>query len=164
MLASLILLAAASGPLQDLAELDRRIADFTGAAVGEDGGAIQPIDRRLRLHACDSIAEMDWRTAERTTLVVRCPDAGGWRLYVPVRAARAAAPAVAARPIAIQRGDAVAIAVEGRGFSVSRPGEAMEEGAVGDWIKVRPVTGKSRRAEVMRARIVRPGVVALPAG
>ena len=64
----------------------------------------------------------------------------------------------------MQRGDAVSISVAGQGFSISRPGEALESGAVGDWIKVRPAMAGNRRADIMRARITGPGVVTLTTG
>jgi flagella basal body P-ring formation protein FlgA len=51
------------------------------------------------------------------------------------------------------------IAVRGRGFSVQQPGEAVEGGAVGDWIFVRTAP----KAEALRARIERPGLVVIPA-
>ena len=78
---------------------------------------------------------------------------------MPVRPSPAAAAQEAA--IAVQRGDAVTISVAGQGFSISRPGEALESGAVGDWIKVRPAIPGNRRADIMRARITAPGVVTL---
>ena len=62
----------------------------------------------------------------------------------------------------IARGDAVTIAVSGQGFSVSQPGEALEAGAVGAWIKVRTVqTGRSQ-GDAMRAQVIRPGLVGVP--
>ena len=152
-------LLAATGPVQDLGALDWQIADFTGAAIGEDGGAIQPLDRRLKLRPCGARVDIAWRSEQRDTLVLQCPDAGGWRLYMPVRPSPAAAAQEAA--IAVQRGDAVTISVAGQGFSISRPGEALESGAVGDWIKVRPAIPGNRRADIMRARITAPGVVTL---
>lgn len=156
-------LLAATGPVQDLGALDWQIADFTGAAIGEDGGAIQPLDRRLKLRPCGAPVDIAWRSEQRDTLVLQCLDAGGWRLYMPVRPLPAAA-AQAEPQIAVQRGDAVTISVAGQGFSISRPGEAMEGGAIGDWIKVRPAAPGNRRAETMRARITAPGVVTLSTG
>jgi flagella basal body P-ring formation protein FlgA len=50
--------------------------------------------------------------------------------------------------------------VRGRGFSVQQQGEAMESGAVGEWIFVRT----ARKAEALRARIERPGLAVVPAG
>ncbi|MGD9665445.1 MAG: flagella basal body P-ring formation protein FlgA [Novosphingobium sp.] len=142
----------------DLDAIDRQVAAFTGAEIGASGGAVQPLDRRLRLNACMAPIALSWRTQAQSTVVVQCPDSGGWRLFVPVRAS--ARPAMAAP--AVNRGDAVSIVVSGGGFSVSRPGEALETGPVGAWIRVRPVTGRGLREEPLRARIERPGVVALP--
>ena len=155
-------LLAAAGPVEDLAALDLRIAEFAGAAIGEDGGATQPLDRRLKLRPCGDPVDIAWRSEQRDTLVLQCPDAGGWRLYMPVRPLPSAAAAQAAPQIAVQRGDAVTISIAGQGFSISRPGEALESGAVGDWVKVRPAIPGNRRADIMRARITGPGVVTLP--
>ena len=48
---------------------------------------------------------------------------------------------------------------EGGGFSLSRQAVALEEGAIGAWIKVRPA--QDRKAEPLRAQVVRPGQVAV---
>lgn len=167
MSAGLLLLAAAlsassSAPFADLDAIDRQVAAFTGAEVGQAGGALTPVDRRLRLQACRSGVALSWRTPAQDAVVVQCGDAGGWRIFVPVRSAGGAGPAGQGGPIAVTRGDAVSIAVQGDGFTVSQPGEAMESGPVGGWIKVRPVTGNIVRGDVMRARIERPGLVSLP--
>jgi len=153
---SALILAAA--PFADLSAIDRQVAAFTGAAIGETGGAMQPVDRRLRLKPCAAPLALSWRTPQRETVQVQCPDAGGWRLFVP---ARGAPPEVAALPV-VNRGDAVMIAVSGSGFTVSRPGEALESGPVGGWIRVRPVATGVRPADPMRVQVIRPGVVGLP--
>lgn len=159
--AVLLLAAAAAAPPQDLHQLDVMIAQFTGASIGEEGGAMQPVDKRLRLTACSSSPEFSWHNEKQTTLIARCTDAGGWRIYVPIRQNLAAPAADPANTVAVSRGDAVSIAVMGGGFSVSRPGEALENGAIGEWISVRPATQDRRRAEPIRARILKPGVVTL---
>ncbi|MCJ2186830.1 flagella basal body P-ring formation protein FlgA [Novosphingobium beihaiensis] len=162
---SLVLLAAAaaSGAFADLDAIDRQVAAFTGAPVGQVGGALTPVDRRLRLQPCRSSIALSWRTATQQSVVVQCGDINGWRLFVPVRRP---APVAAAAPVrvadAVNRGDAVAIAITGDGFTVSQPGEAMESGPVGAWIRVRPASTGRARAEPMRARIERPGLVTLP--
>lgn len=157
----LIYAAAAPGAFADLAAIDRQVAMFTGAAMGEEGGAAAPVDRRLRLRPCGSGLALSWRTAARDSVLVQCGDTGGWRLFVPTRRAVPASLPVPQEP-AVRRGDAVVIAVEEAGFSVSQPGEALEGGTVGEWIRVRPLAlGKGRPAE-MRARIERPGLVSLP--
>jgi len=158
-LALAALLATAAAPVADLATIDARVAAFTGAGIGHPGGAAQPVDRRLRLRACGSEPTLAWHTARRDTVVVQCPDAGGWRLFVPVSGG--AAPAAQALP-AVNRGDAVSIAVSGPGFSVSQPGEALEGGPAGAWIRARPLAAGNRPSEPMRARIVRPGLVEIP--
>lgn len=159
MSASLLLLAATvSAQFADLDAIDRQVAAFTGAAAGEIGGATTPLDRRLRLQACRTGTALSWRTQAHDSVVVQCGDAGGWRLFVPVRAVAAAQ----AGAMAVTRGDAVSIAVSGEGFTVSQPGEALESGPVGGWIKVRPVSAGNARSETMRAQVQRPGLVAVP--
>ncbi len=145
--------ALAQSAVADLAEIDRAVARFTGAPIGAPGGAAMPVDRRLRLAPCRAPLALGWYGPRRDTVEVSCPVAGGWRLYVPLAgvAQSAAAPLVA-------RGDAVTITVSGEGFAVSQPGEALEAGGEGEWIKVRGVNPK---APVLRARVLRPGLVGI---
>jgi flagella basal body P-ring formation protein FlgA len=138
------------------------VAAFTGVPAGGMGGAMLPTDRRLRLALCRSPLAMSWRTARRDSLIVECPDPGSWHLFVPVRSAQAT-PAAAAAPV-VMRGESVTIAVAGEGFAVTQPGEAMEAGAVGDWIRVRSVRSGQPQGDAMRARITRPGEVEVPLG
>ncbi|HKT85726.1 MAG TPA: flagella basal body P-ring formation protein FlgA [Novosphingobium sp.] len=150
--------ATAAGAFADLDAIDRQVTAFTGAPIGAAGGAMTPVDRRLRLQPCSSGLALSWRTAMHDSVVVQCGEGKGWRIFVPVRQAAAARQAANA----VNRGDAISIAVTGEGFTVSQPGEALDSGAVGDWIRVRPASAERARAEPMRARIVRPGLVALP--
>ncbi len=140
----------------DLAQIDRAVAAFTGAAQGEPGGAAQPLDRRLRLAPCPAKFTTSWYGTRQDVVEVRCPAAPGWKLYVPLLASAAIAAATA--PPVIARGDAVTISVSGAGFAVSQPGEALESGATGAWIKVR---GPGQNAAVLRARVLRPGLVGM---
>lgn len=152
------LVFAATTPFADLDAIDRAVAGFTGMPIGTVGGATVPVDKRLKLQPCFNPLALSWRTTRRESVVVQCPDAGGWRLFVPVRqdsVGPAAAPAV-------NRGDAIAVAIRGDGFTVSQPGEAMENGAVGEWIRVRLASAPRSSADSMRAQVVRPGLVALP--
>lgn len=159
----LVLAATVSAQFADLDAIDRQVAAFTGAVAGQAGGAVTPVDRRLRLQACRTGMALSWRTPAQDSVVVQCGDAGGWRIFVPVRSvAGGAGSSGPAGPVAVTRGDAVSIAVSGEGFTVSQPGEAMESGPVGGWIKVRPVSGPIARGDVMRARIERPGLVSVP--
>lgn len=136
-----------AAPFADLAAIESAASAFAG-------GTALPVDRRLRLNPCASPLALNWRTPRHETVVVECPDAGGWRLFVPV----VMGDKTASAPIIINRGDAVTIAAAGRGFSVSQPGEALESGAVDHWIRVRSSSG----GQSMRAQVVRPGVVAVP--
>ena len=155
-LAPLVLLGASPARGQsgfaDLAALDRAVAGFTGADIGQQGGAILPVDRRLRLAPCAQSPELGWRDSRPETVLVQCPAPGGWHIFVPVRA-------VGGGPLAVARGEVVTIAVTGEGFSVSQSGEALDGGAVGEWIRVRSVKEGSARGDAIRARIVRPGEV-----
>ena len=54
------------------------------------------------------------------------------------------------------------IAITGENFSVSQPGEALEAGAVGDWIRVRAVKDSGPQSDAIRAKIVSPGEVEIP--
>jgi flagella basal body P-ring formation protein FlgA len=144
-----VLLAALASPalgqnLTDLAEVDRAVSAFAGQPAG-------PVDRRLRLARCAAPLALEWFGQGSRTVQVRCPVPGGWRLYV----ALAGAPA-AAEPPMVQRGDTVTIQVGGDGWAVAQPGEALEAGAAGSWIKVR---GNAPKAPVLRARVIRPGLV-----
>lgn len=151
--------AQTASPVTDPAAIDRAVADFTGAAAGSPGGARGPSDPRLRLAGCGGPLAVSWHTAARTAVQVECPGPTAWRIFVAIAPRQGgAAPAIAAP--AVKRGDAITILVRGRGFSVQQPGEALQAGAVGDWIEVRT----SRKAEALRARIERPGLAVIPAG
>ncbi len=157
-LASAAALAAAApvaaAGFSDPADIDRAVAEFTGAAIGVEGGARLPVDRRLKLAECSTRLAVEWYGRAQDTVVVRCPVAGGWRLFVPIESAPAAAPA----QDVIARGEAVSIAVHGKGFTLSRQGEALEGGAIGEWIRVRPVGTKR---DPIRARVLQPGKVGM---
>lgn len=149
--------ASASG-FTDPAAIDRAVADFTGAAIGTPGGARLPADRRLRLAACAGPLAVAWHTAAHTAVRVECPGPQTWRIFVAVDGGGTGGAAARAAP-AIKRGDALTIVVRGRGFSVQQAGEAIDSGAIGDWIFVRT----ARKAEPLRARIERPGLAVIPA-
>lgn len=157
--------------LLDPAEIDRAVAGFTGAAIGEVGGARAPADPRLRLAACAQALETSWHGTRQAAVRVECPMAiesgGPWRIFVatlPPGEAGAHSPGTAARtgPVqpVVKRGDPVTVVVRGRGFSVQQPGEAMENGQIGDWIAIRT----TREAKPVRARIERPGLAIIPIG
>lgn len=144
----------------DLAQIDRQVAAFTGAPQGTVGGAVLPIDRRLRLAACNSPLALGWHTARKESVVVQCPDAGSWRLFVPVTPAQQASGG--SDVAAVTRGEAVTVSVTGDGFAVSQPGIAMDAGPVGAWVRVRMVQGGAPKGDAMRAQVIRPGLLAIP--
>lgn len=147
----MLLLAAPlkAEPFTDLAAIDRAVAAFAGVAA-------PPVDRRLRLNPCTAPLALAWYGARQDRIQATCPGSGGWTIYVALPA-QAAAPAPA---LVIQRGDAVTITAGGAGFAVSQPGEALENGAAGAWIKVRPV-GAAAGALPLRAQVLRPGLVGI---
>ena len=154
------LLASAPAQAQiapNLADLDRAVSSFTGAAIGEPGGAAQAVDRRLHLAPCAAPPVISWYGSGRDTVSVRCPDPGSWRIFVPLVQGGQSANS---QP-AVLRGEAVTISLEGEGFSIAQSGEALDPGAVGAWIRVRPANVS---APPFRARIVRPGLVAVDLG
>ena len=162
--ASLFSPALASGTsppatVTDPAEIDRVVANFTGARIGEIGGARVPADRRLRLARCDQPLHAQWHGRARNTVRVECPAANGWRIFIATRPL----PQAIQPQRVVKRGDPVTVLVRGRGFSVQQTGEAMENGAVGDWIGIRVGGRNARNAEPIRARIERPGLAVIPA-
>lgn len=163
---SILIAAAAALPtpalaaMADLAQIDRQVALFTGAPQGAVGGAVLPVDRRLRLVACNSPLTIGWHTARKESVVVQCPDAGSWRLFVPVTPAQQASAAPEAP--AVTPNEAVTVSVIGEGFAVSQPGIALDKGAVGAWVRVKMISGGQPRGDAMRAQVVRPGLVKIP--
>jgi flagella basal body P-ring formation protein FlgA len=152
--AALLAAAPASAGFADPAQIDRVVEQFTGAPIGVAGGARLPVDRRLKLSTCEAPLALEWYGRGHETVLVRCPVSGGWRLFVPVTSVPGAGPA---EPV-VARGEVVSIVVEGRGFTLSRQGEALDGGAVGDWIRVRPAGAKS---DPMRVRVISPGKVGM---
>ncbi len=157
-----ILATPASGQsaFADLGAIDAAVEAFTGAPAGAIGGARMPVDRRLRLARCSRDLALSFHGNRIDMLSVACPDPGSWRIFVALNSA-SASPVAASRaqqatPV-IARGDMVSIVVEGPGFSVQQAGEAMEAGALGDWIRVRPAGTR----ESLRGRIEAPGKVTI---
>lgn len=138
----------------DPAEIDLAVETFTGISAGKIGGAVRRADTRLRLARCSRPLATRWHGNQQKTVRVACEGTSAWHLFVTVREA----PTPTKPQTIIRRGDTVSIAVEGQGFTVRRPGEAQQAGAIGEWIAVKT----SRKAEPVSARIVRPGLVVIP--
>jgi flagella basal body P-ring formation protein FlgA len=161
----LIATSAAAQTFQSTRMLDTAVAQFTGQAIGLEGGAIAAVDSRLKLAPC-AMPQLEWRSPAQDTVVVRCMSPV-WRIYVPVRAepkpaaplVAAAAVPVAAKPeIVVKRGDPVMVEAGSAGFSITRDGVAMADAAAGArlMVKVDP------KKPPIQAVAVEPGRVTLP--
>lgn len=162
---------AAPGPTQDTVAIDRGVANFTGHAIGDLGGARTEVDNRLRLAACPMVS-MAWRNELHDAVVVTCTGPE-WRIFVPVRAAAsapvAAAPAAMATVAApapaprlapvIKRGDPVMISVGTPGFSITREGVAMGDAAPGArfFVKCEDAKNPVQAVAVEAGRATLPG-------
>ena len=171
-IAAMVLAAAAAQPalaqqkFENLDRLDGLVAMTVGANIGEPGGPVAPVDRRLRLAACPVTPSVEGPTFGAA--IVKC-DALGWRIRVPLSGGSAGAVtptarygAVAARPaqrdLVVKRGDPVQLIAGNASFSVSRVMIADEDGAVGDTIRVR----EDKKAAPVLAQVVEMGTVRIP--
>lgn len=136
--------------------IDAAVTDFLGAQPGAPGGARAPVDRRLRLAACTRPLDVAWYGTGGRLLEVRCPGPA-WRIFVQVEGSHDTNGQGAT---IVQRGETVALVYEGAGFSLSREAEALEAGARGQWIRVRPLGDRSKS---LRVEVVAPGEVRLGA-
>jgi flagella basal body P-ring formation protein FlgA len=119
---------------QDPAAIDLAVVTATGAAIGQVGGAITPVDRRLKLAACPDILQTD--APVLGAIAIRCP-ARGWRIRVPLINAPAIAPASEPAAIIVKRGENLELRVKGSGFEVTSTAVALEDGANGKSIRVK---------------------------
>lgn len=150
--------AVANGArFENLDRLDGLVATTVGANIGEPGGAIAPVDRRLRLAACPSIPSIEGPVFGAA--IVRC-DALGWRIRVPLAGApKAAGPvARAQKTVLVRKGDPVQLIAGNAAFSVSRVMIADEDGAAGDMIRVR----EDRKSAPIAGMVQENGVVRVP--
>lgn len=164
-LAALLIAAPAhAAGFQDTGALDRAVAGFTGRPIGAEGGARTPVDARLKLAQCPTVA-LAWRTDAHDAVVVTC-SGPEWRVFVPVirsaPLAGAAAPALAAQPKAepvIRRGDPVLVEADADGFSIAREGVAMGDAAPGARlaVKVDDAKGPVQAVAVASGRATLPG-------
>ncbi len=121
---------------EDLAILEARVVDAAGASIGDAGGPVHGIDRRLRLHRCPVPATIQQL---RGGIVATCPVLG-WRVHVALSGGghgTAAGGETATAPI-IRRGDAVLVRITGRGFAAGLRAVALEDGRLGARIRLRP--------------------------
>jgi flagella basal body P-ring formation protein FlgA len=158
--------ALAQQKFENLDRIDSLVAMTVGANIGEPGGPVAPVDRRLRLAACPGTPSVEGPTFGAA--IVKC-DAIGWRIRVPLAgggnsgaapAARyGAAPARAVqRDVVVKRGDPVQLVAGNSAFSVSRVMIADEDGAVGQTIRVR----EDKKSAPVLAQVVEMGTVRIP--
>lgn len=165
--------ALAQQKFENLDRIDSLVAMTVGANLGEPGGPMAPVDRRLRLAACPTTPGIDGPVFGAA--IVKC-DALGWRIRVPLVAGGAAAASgpvprsasrtAAQRPqynqapkeAAVKRGDPVQLTAGNSSFSISRAMIADEDGAIGETIRVR----EDKKSVPILAQVVDMGVVRIP--
>lgn len=160
--------ALAQQKFENLDRIDGLVAMTVGANVGEPGGPVAPVDRRLRLAACPGMPTVEGPVFGAA--IVKC-DALGWRVRVPLAAGGAAVTPTSggfqranafvrpvAREMVVKRGDPVELVAGNAAFSVSRQMIADEDGAVGDTIRVR----EDKKATPVLAQVVGMGMVRIP--
>ncbi|WP_219893794.1 flagella basal body P-ring formation protein FlgA [Aquisediminimonas profunda] len=151
LLLNLVPSVALADAIEDLDRLDSRIEVLTGAAPGQPGGAITPLDRRLKLAACQQPATIEWAGSD--ALAVRCPSIG-WRLRVaiaPIGAAQGKA------MLSVHRGDTVEVSVSGDAYDVTATGIALDDGAEGSSIRLKIGAAGTQTSAIVTG----PGTVSL---
>jgi flagella basal body P-ring formation protein FlgA len=99
---------ADDGPIQDPDAIRQTARQFALGMVASDGVEARveaaPLDRRLRLPACDrslaAFASPGGRSSSRPSIGVRCDGSSPWSLYVPVTIERLGQVVVTVRPVA----------------------------------------------------------------
>jgi flagellar basal body P-ring formation protein FlgA len=138
---------------EDLAKLEGRVVGALDADIGQPGGPVTHIDRRLKLQPCPQPVTID--PPALGAVALRC-ESIGWRIRVPlmkspnqmavanqtavgnVRPAAIYQPAQPATPPLIKRGDPIELIAGDGSFTVSTAGVAQEDGRLGGRIRVRP--------------------------
>lgn len=135
--------AAGAGGFEDLDKLEGRLIGALDVGVGQVGGPITHLDRRLKLQPCPVPAVID--PPALGAIALRCEPLG-WRIRVPLMKTPtqtiAAAPAVytpqqPATPPVIKRGDPVQLVASNDGFTVTSQAVAQEDGQLGGAIRVK---------------------------
>lgn len=130
--------AATPSAYEDLEILDERVALVATGA--------QPVDARLKLAVCPD--EPIIAPPVGGAIVVRC-EAKGWRIRVPVRSQSQAA---GQAQMLVRKGEMVECIDSGAGFAVSTLMVAMEDGAIGQAIRVKSPTSKAAITATISAR------------
>jgi flagellar basal body P-ring formation protein FlgA len=125
---------------EDIAGLDRQVATIANA---------QPIDTRLKLAQCPQKIIIAPPVGGAVT--VRC-NALGWRILVPVIQNTTSS---ASQELRVHKGDTVEMVIDSEGFEVSSPAIIMQDGATGDDVRVKTMTG----AVILTAKVTSRGTV-----
>ena len=144
----------AGAPFEDTTLLDRQVASYLGAGVGDAGGAHAAIDPKLKLKRCGNAVEVS--ETNRNAVQVSCPTLG-WRIFVPLRLGnnRGAQGSGGSTQPLIQRNQPVTLVIRRPNFSISYGVVAQESGALGEYIPVR----SDRKSKELMARVSGAGVV-----
>lgn len=160
LMAATPLSAQALPPAQNLDQLEQMVVASLQAGVGQPGGPMAPIDRRMRLAACPNGIQIDAPSAGAVT--VRCTTAAAWRLRVPLMRGGAAVAnggngqAGSLGNAVIRKGDPVQLIAQGPAYSISVDATAMEDGNIGNRIRVTSASkGSTLFAEVVDVGRVR---------
>ncbi len=129
--------ATASSPvtLENLTELEAKVALATGVPTGSPGGATGPIDPRIRLQKCPAVVLVD--KPFNDAIAIRC-SLLGWRIRVPLLANLPNRPASSAGRIPlVRRGDVVELIYEAPSFAATTSAIALDEGGEGKIVRVK---------------------------
>jgi flagella basal body P-ring formation protein FlgA len=151
--------ASAQQKFENLDRVDSLVASTVGANIGQPGGAMAPVDRRLRLAACPSLPNVTG--PQFGAAIVKCA-ALGWQIRVPLLRDSSAQSASSARAAAapkaevlVRKGDPVQLIAGSATFSISRAMIADEDGSAGQMIRVR----EDRKSAPVIAEVIEPGIV-----
>jgi flagellar basal body P-ring formation protein FlgA len=154
--------AHAQMKFENLDRVDSLVASTVGANIGQPGGAMAPVDRRLHLAACPSMPEVSGPLFGAA--IVKCA-AHGWQIRVPlmkdpatVSAANTRAAPAPKAVIVVRKGDPVQLVAGSASFSISRAMIADEDGAAGQMIRVR----EDKKSAPVIAQVMETGIVRAP--
>lgn len=148
---------------QSLEAIEATVRSFLEAHGRDQAGEwdirVHRLDRRLRLHACDSSLEAfaphgRITLSGRTTVGVRCNDAKPWKLYVPVSIDHYVDVIVARRPLNAGQRVSAADLTTARRNAARLPYGYYRDATV--------VIGQAVRQPVTAGAVLRPGTLAAP--
>jgi flagella basal body P-ring formation protein FlgA len=157
------LAAAAANPWQDHAAIraaaERFLQSFVGSQhQGKSRVELDRLDPRLKVSTChaalDAFMPAGGRAMGNTTVGVRCPDQGGWSIYVPARIDIFGPVLVARQPLA-------------RGTRIGADDlELVERNLAnlpyGYYTDPQPVTGQLAKRTIATATVITPTMVQAP--